>query len=291
MNTVPNPPADLITAVREGKCALFTGAGVSMSAGLPGWESLLWSLIKRAKEQELVGESKENELRELLSSPQNFLMVAQELSDDFGKESFRSEIARIINDGETKPSALHAELTGVPFCLVVTTNYDQLLENAHAVANGEIPRTYTYMDAADFADALWRDEFFILKAHGDVNRKSSMIITQRDYRTTIFATPGYRAVLSAIFTVKTVLFVGVSLSDPETELLLAYLHDAFHGSGQYHYALIPDDEFSETMANRWRKDYRVNCIQYTPSSGHPEVCEFVKKLRLDSDTSHGETGS
>ena len=142
-----------------------------------------------------------------------------------------------------------------------------------------IPKIYTHADTADFADALWRGDFFILKAHGDVARKSSMILTQMDYRTIIYSSPGYRAVLTAIFTTKTMLFLGVSLDDPETQLLLDFLHDAFHGSGVYHFALVPEDQFNETAANRWRRDFNINCLRYEATAGHPEVGEFVNRLQ------------
>jgi len=144
---------------------------------------------------------------------------------------------------------------------------------------GKIPRTYTHKDAADFSDALWRDDFFILKAHGDVNRKSSIVLTKKDYREIIYSAPGYKAVMSAIFTTKSILFLGVSLNDPETDMLLSYLHDAFHGSGQYHYSLVPASEGIETIANRWRKDYKVECMTYAASEGHPEVFNFLEELQ------------
>jgi hypothetical protein len=75
------------------------------------------------------------------------------------------------------------------------------------------------------------------------------------------------------------LFLGVSLDDPETQLLLDFLHDAFHGSGVYHFALVSEDDFNETAANRWRRDFNVNCLRYQASAGHPEVNEFVQMLR------------
>jgi hypothetical protein len=173
---------------------------------------------------------------------------------------------------------MHLTFPKIPFSLLVTTNYDQLLENGYSKAMDAIPKIYTHADTADFADARWRGDFFILKAHGDVARKSSMILTQMDYRTIIYSSPGYRAVLTAIFTTKTLLFLGVSLDDPETQLLLDFLHDAFHGSGVYHFALVPEDQFNETAANRWRRDFNINCLRYQATDGHPEVGEFVNRL-------------
>jgi hypothetical protein len=275
-------PKELFDAVRSNRCALFAGAGLSVAAGFPRWSELLTMLIASGLERKFVDKKKAKELNNLAKRPDRQLMVAQELSDCFGKELFQTELVRIF--GETKaPTELHKVFPKIPFCLIVTTNFDQLIENAYSQITSIIPKIYTHADTADFADALWRGDFFILKAHGDVARKSSLILTQRDYRTVIYSSPGYRAVLTAIFTTKTLLFLGVSLDDPETQLLLDFLHDAFHGSGVYHFALVPENEFNDTAANRWRRDYNVNCLRYQPSQGHPEVKEFVVQLHHASN--------
>ena len=206
------------------------------------------------------------------------LMAAEELSDRFGREVLVGVIVDRLNKGSPSPSAAHAELTQIKFNLVLTTNYDKLIESSYAKP-GYIPKTYTHSNAADFADALWRNDFFILKAHGDVDHRTEIVITERDYREIIFRSRGYRAALSAIFTTRSVLFVGVSLNDPETKLLLSYLHDAFHGCGAKHYALVSSHAFSETEASRWEKDYKVRCIRYNPSTkAQPEVLKFLKLL-------------
>lgn len=276
--TLPKIPAGLVHALKEKKCALFAGAGLSVGAGLPSWKDLLLQLVKRGEANEYIGSSKARELEQMIQQPNRQLMAAQEISDEFGREHFLGELVDIFEKAPAAPTTLHKELLGLPFNLVVTTNYDQLIENQYAELKRGIPKTYTYQDTADFADALWKGSFFILKAHGDISRKTTIILTQKDYRTVLYAAPGYRAVLSAIFTTKTMLFVGVSLSDPETELLLGYLHDAFHGGGVYHYALVSKAEFNATVVNRWRKDYKVECLCYEATTGHPEVLSFVQAL-------------
>ncbi|MHA3771870.1 SIR2 family protein [Verrucomicrobiota bacterium sgz303538] len=278
MSLTFDPPAELVAAIRAKRSALFVGAGLSVAAGFPRWSELLGILIDTALVRSYITHGKADELRALAALANRQLMVAQELSDCFGKELFQTELVRIF--GQRKPlTPMHLAFPEIPFSLVLTTNYDQLLENGYSKKIDSIPNIYTHADTADFADALWRGEFFILKAHGDVARKSSMILTQRDYRTIIYSSPGYRAVLTAIFTTKTLLFLGVSLDDPETQLLLDFLHDAFHGSGVYHYALVPEDQFNDTASNRWRRDFNINCLRYKASAGHPEVGEFVSRLQ------------
>jgi SIR2-like protein len=183
----------------------------------------------------------------------------------------------LADDVAAVGSANHTLLTSIPFDIAITTNYDKLLERSYAKV-GYVPPTYTHSRAPDFVDALWRKKFFILKAHGDVDHKTEMILTERDYRDIIYRSAGYQSALSAIFTTKSILFLGASLSDPETRLMLAFLHDAFHGSGSRHYALVSSTDFSETLASRWRKDYKVQLLTYDPTTGRPEVGAFLNML-------------
>lgn len=272
-------PTGLIASVKENKCAIFIGAGLSIRAGYPSWKALLEQLIAKAAEQERSTPDTAKELKEHLKNPSDYLMVAEELSDKMDRIFFREELAHIFAE-HRPPTKAHCTIATIPFSLAITTNYDRLLENAYAQVHQKIPDTYTYEDARDFADRLWSGTFFILKAHGTANRRDSMVITERDYRTIINRALGYRAIITSIFTTKTVLFLGVSFSDPETRLLLSFLHDAFYGSAPKHYALVPRPYMSNTAANRWYKDFRIHCIQYNPSDGtHPEIDVFLDELK------------
>jgi len=278
MNIVPDVPAELKEALDKNRCAAFVGAGLSIGAGFPSWESLLTILAQQANDQGIINTAKKEELFKLIKTPSKWLMVAQEIHDLYGKGAFQSEVGKIFDRVTARPTKTHELITKIPFQFVVTTNYDQLIENSYFPKFSRIPKVFTHQDTPDFADALWKQEFFILKAHGDLQRKSSIVLTEKDYRTVIYSSPGYRAVLTAIFTTKTMLFLGASLSDPEIGLLLQSMHDAFHGSGTYHYAVIADNDFSETEADHWRKNYNVRCIRYTASTNHPELDAFLAKM-------------
>jgi hypothetical protein len=277
MNTLPDIPDDLVAALKAKRCAAYVGAGFSISAGLPDWISLLQLLVKKAVAMKAVPPSHEADLVAMIQKGQ-LLMAAQELMDGFGHGIFQNELQAIIEKAQARPGVTHNLLTKLPFSFVVTTNYDQLIENAYFPVGNKIPKVFTHQDTADFADALWRQEFFILKAHGDIAKKSSIILTEKDYRSLIYSSPAYRSLLNAIFATKSVFFLGVSLSDPELLLLLRSLHDAFQGNGQYHYALVSKKSFNDAEVTHWRKHYKIQCIVYDPSDGHPEIQGFLEKL-------------
>ncbi|MEQ2005169.1 MAG: SIR2 family protein [Limisphaerales bacterium] len=279
MNALPSIPDELIDSLKKDRCSLFVGAGLSVGAGYPTWVSLLELLIQRATDQAIISAQKQSELLDIAKAPNKWLMVAQELSDLYGRGPFHNELGKIFEETQVQPTKAHEVITQIPFKFVVTTNYDQLIENAYFPLLKRIPKIFTHQDTPDFADALWKQEFFILKAHGDLQKRSSIILTEKDYRTIVYSSPGYRALLAAIFTTKTLLFLGASLSDPEIQLLLRSLHDAFQGSGQYHFALVSNKDFSDTEASHWRKNYNVRCIRYEASQGHPELTGFLESIK------------
>jgi hypothetical protein len=165
---VPEVPQELEQAIRAGRCALFVGAGMSVAAGYPSWKGLLKQLAALARHEGDVTDEKLAELTQLTDNGDDLLMVAEEVSDVFGDTEFRNELAKVFKEHH-EPTATHRQLPEIPFSLAVTTNYDTLLENTYAQAMTVIPPTYTNNQAADFGDALWKGDFFILKAHGDVN--------------------------------------------------------------------------------------------------------------------------
>jgi hypothetical protein len=281
---VPSPPPKLIEAIKERKCALFVGAGLSQGAGLPGWRNLLEQVILRAsgskEEGNKIVRSRKGQLRKLLEFPHQYLNLAQELSDLLTPTDFRKILVEIIKEKDVKPSIAHMELTKIPFSLVITTNYDKLLEKAYSISRGGDPPTvYTHQDPEDFPRDFYKGDFFILKAHGTIDKQTGLIITHRDYRQIVRGSFGYRLLLAAVFATRTVFFVGASLNDPELRLLLDEVNDAFQGRGPENYALVPSPEVTDVDVNRWSRDYNVKCLRYQPTKGHPEVVEFLKKIQ------------
>jgi hypothetical protein len=277
---IESPPSELIQAINDKKCVVFVGAGLSQGAGYPSWPQLLKKLTDRC-EREGTPASRVKAIRSLISSNDTikYLMAAEDLRDCIGPDKFVGLLADEFQDDSMVPTAAHEQLPKIGFRGAITTNYDKLIEYTYAKARaGRTPPTYTSNDAADLADALFKERFFILKAHGDIEKRSTLVLTEKDYRDVFYRRPGYKTALSTIFTTRSVLFLGASLADPEMWLLLGYLHDCFHGSGTYHYALLPNGDEAETMFNRWKNDFQVNCIHYDASADHREVAEFLKSL-------------
>lgn len=272
-------PIDLVQSFQQGKGGLFVGAGLSQSVNLPSWEGLLNDLIILS-ERVSYKPNKEfiDSCKELIKQPSKYLILAQELKD-FLQDSFRKYIIEKFADNCPPPSSNHIAIIKYPYQFILTTNYDTLLENAYVQVHGKQAKVHSFKDSPDIAYDLWNGRPFILKAHGDANKaQQGIIITENDYRQIIFQEKGYQSILQSLFTTKTVLFLGASLSDPELKLLLSFIHSSFHGGGPTHYALISEAEMNNVEAESWRKNFNIQIIPYSPVNNHIEVSEFIEIL-------------
>jgi hypothetical protein len=131
-------------------------------------------------------------------------------------------------------------LAALPFPIIVTTNYDQLFERAlqnTRLANGKMkdPKIHIYdpkkkKDDEDDEIPLdpSPDEPIVLKLHGDIKKRDSIVVTEEDYITFIqrmsdkHLHPVPQNIRARLHTWR-VLFIGYSLKDYNLRLLLRTL--------------------------------------------------------------------
>lgn len=272
-------PNSLKDAYKERRCALLVGAGASKGAGLPLWGEFLSDLVSTAEGDALIDKCRADMYRGLLARPEKFLMVAAAIKSQLGP-LFDETVERIFIMSGAKPTALHhgiVKLDKLPF--VLTINYDSLIEDAYLAAGRKIAAS-SFVNAGDVHRRLSKREFFLLKAHGDANRVGDgIVLTEVDYRGLLYTNPGYRSLLAAMFTLHSMVFVGASMADPEINLMLGYIADAFSStSGPVHYALIAQEDITEAERERWLKDFKVHVIKISKADHYKELTEFVEAL-------------
>jgi len=272
-------PSSLREAYRDKRCAVLVGAGASKGAGLPLWGEFLGQLVEAAENDNLIDKDRADMYRTLLVRPEKFLMVAAAIKAQLGA-LFDTTVERIFTKSGCKPTELHhalAKLENLPF--ILTINYDSLIEDAFMAAGKPITPS-SFVNAGDVHRRLSRREFFLLKAHGDANRVGDgIVLTEVDYRTLLYGSPGYRSLLSVMFTMYSIVFVGSSMADPEINLLLGYISDAFSStSGPVHYALLADEDISDAEKERWLVDFKVQIIKISKDDNYLELTEFLRTL-------------
>ena len=276
----PSSAADLpalVNEVRDGRCALFVGAGLSVAAGLPDWSGLMQRIVALAGKQAR-NRATSVELRRLLRA-NRFAEVADQCRTVLGRELFYEALrAELDRDVELPP--LHRTIVETPYACIVTTNFDTLLEDAYARwGTHGVPKAPTSAELARLGTLLHDGGFFILKAHGSIDDDASMVFTAEDYRRIIHANPAFQSIFSALLLTRAVLFVGYSLSDPNFRLLLDSQLTTFGEEVPGRYAVMAGVGDAERDI-LWRTA-RIRVFSYEKGQ-HQHVGDFLDALRVAS---------
>lgn len=280
-------PKELLEQIGRSNCVAFVGAGPSQGAGLPSWPQLLRQMLDWAQAHG-VEVSDRAEFEDYITNNE-LLLAAEELQERMGDERFRRFMAEVFRKQGLKPTEAHLLIPRIPFAAAVTTNYDDLLETAYTLVNGEKPHVLTHRDVSELSAALRTGEFYVLKAHGTIDRMDTIVLGRKSYRDVIHANPPYRQHLTSLFSGKTVLFLGFGLTDPDLLLLLDEMRAVFSGHTGHHFALMDERQVPAIKRRRFEKDYGIVIIPYASSaSDHPEVRVFLESLVEQGRTSASE---
>lgn len=275
----PVVPDPLVVQVAQQNSIVFVGAGLSAGLGLPGWPQLINQLIDWCETQGISLPNKAD-IEIILNDKKDLLAAANALRSKMGDDKYREFLNGVFLRPELKPTEVHELLAGLPFVAAVTTNYDHLVEDGYRkVHPNESVSVFTHTDHELLGTALNTNRYFVLKAHGSVERPETMVLDSKDYRKLIFKSEGYRTFLRALFLHRTTLFLGFSMTDPELLFLLAELKEIFEGYVTTHYALMDVTDTTPTEQEQFEENYGVKIIPYTPSAPeHPEVKAFLLEL-------------
>jgi len=238
-------------------------------------------MIKKSLDHAVISDEKATEYSTLVADPGKYLMAAAGLKEDMSGY-FDEFIEEVFVAPAPSPTELHRAITAADrLQFVLTTNYDMLLELAYREAGKHEVLVCSFTDAGEIHRRLSKREFFILKAHGDASRVGNgIVLTELDYRSIIHGHRAYQSLLSAIFTMFTIVFVGVSMSDPEIKLLLSQIGDAYSESaGPSHFALVGQDNVTKVEKQRWLRDMKVQIIPVSKAENYKEVTEFMQVLQ------------
>ena len=252
--------------IQSGDCILFLGAGVHY----PPPEGSIYQYppeqrppLGRAFSEHLADVSgfAEKFPRESTGSLQRVSLYYETLK---GRRDLSDEIRSAVLSGK-KPSPVVRGLAELPFSMIVTTNYDQLFEDALRDA-GKRPFVSVYDKNSDEASADYRgtpsaQSPFLFKIHGDVEKPESMVITDEDYIDFILrmsergASDPIPLTFRFFFTKHPTLFVGYSLLDYNLRLLFKTLRwkiDQANIPNTYSVDLYPDPLILDVWHNRRR---------------------------------------
>ncbi|HEY3366194.1 MAG TPA: SIR2 family protein [Symbiobacteriaceae bacterium] len=194
-------PKPLLVDLCEGEVLPFIGAGFSKNANIPPGRIMPDFSQVAACLQEMMPDYRGNSTLDIVS----------EFDARFGRAQLAEEYYKMLLVGLAKPGPTHREFARLPFDIVGTTNFDQLLEDGYQEVN-RFPQVVMFEDQLPVHDTV-DDPVMLLKIHGDVNFPNRMITTEQDYDTFIARYPLYVTYLASLLITRTALFIGYSLDD------------------------------------------------------------------------------
>jgi hypothetical protein len=250
--------------VRKQQCILFLGAGVHTPPpnGSPfEYPTELRPPVGSGLSQELarrcgLADQFPNENPENLQRVALFYEIARS----------RHQLVDAVRNAvqvDKQPSPVLRALAELGFPLVITTNYDQLFENALATV-GKQPRVAVYTPnleaTTDYREPTSQSPI-VFKIHGDISRPETIVVTDEDYIQFVLRMSNKDPYDPVPLTLKfyltgwTTLFVGYSLLDYNLRLLFKTLRwkiDSANVPDMYSVDYHPDPLIFDVWDNQRR---------------------------------------
>lgn len=178
------------TAAEEGNLVIFVGAGISKASGVPLWGELI---------DEMNGGIDIDE--------SEYEVIPQLYYQEHGETNYYKKIGKTLKINTVKPNPIHKEIFQLNPSHIITTNYDDLIEqeqvnsgtNYHAVSSDkDLPKSSS--------------PNLIIKMHGDFH-KANVVLKESDYLGYSKNFPLIENIVKGLFASKTVLFIGFSFTD------------------------------------------------------------------------------
>lgn len=277
---------DLLRDLAEEKVALFLGAGVSASAAIDGnpafkgWPDFLSSAAT----------SRSKDLREqvvALIAAKDYLLACQLLQDDYDDEW--QDLVTAEYGKAAEPSELHRSLISLNQRLVITTNFDKLIEAAWSKYTKAGDRSFKVLSAVDgnvFRVLKDHETPYLIKIHGSVDNAAGLVFSRSEYIRMAFGNESYSTFLDSILLNYTILFVGFSMDDPAISSLME-MYALRYSNARPHYIITPlggPDNIRE-INKRLRK---LSVIQYDSSNNHAKLPELIKDLAREANEKRRE---
>lgn len=152
----------------------------------------------------------------------NALDKISAFSQEFSRVKTIEQLRAILHVDDSQPGKAHLSFANLPFDIVITTNFDFLLERAYDM-KGKLYRVVVeeeqlpigIMNVNPGTQNPGNKITQILKIHGDFNYPNRMVITEEDYDLFLQNNPLMSTYVANLLITRTPLFIGYSLDDPD----------------------------------------------------------------------------
>lgn len=270
----PKFNVDLLDDVAKRKVVLFVGAGASMwSKPRAGGSFKTWSQFLNDACTK-VSESSTQRLIKQCINKGDYLIASELLKNALGEEWRRVLLAEFQQAADI--SRLHRALIALDQRIIVTTNFDKLIETAWSDrTTGRYPNVISKVDQKAFR--LFRDDDpYLIKLHGSIDEPDTIVFDKTSYQRTAFANQFYRGLIGTLLLTHTIIFVGFSMDDPAISLVIES-HAYKYFDTRPHYIFVsgaqnrPIDELSKSLR-------KLFVLRYPEKNNHEALAESLEIL-------------
>ena len=223
-------------ASKQGRLVVFVGAGVSNNSGVPTWSKMIHEM-----KNDCGADQETDELK-----------IAQLYKDARGEKVYMDKVKEILKYNSVIPNDIHKAILDLNPCHIITTNYDNLIEQE---IENEFKQFDIIREDKDMPNMSYPNS--LIKMHGDYDTHN-IVLTESDYYNYGKNFPLIRSFVLSLFASKLVVFVGFSFADLNLKMILNDLRSVLHDSMQRVY-LISDTKPSQ-IVNSYYENKGINVV-------------------------------
>lgn len=228
-------PVELVENIEKGNCVLFLGWG----GALNGESNLSLVLNETVLSKRLAD-------RIHYTGPVGRLDdVAERFQVERGRNALIQFVCEVVEEYSEHPPFYYKMVASLPFNIIVVTTLENFLEMNLREQGKRFIKVIREEDIPFVDD----DKVLLVKLYGDIDNKSSIVITQDDFIGFFDQLPSISTVLKYYFSTKSLLFLGYDLSDSHFLRLYTYANKITKGYQRR--AFLIKKESSEYEKKLW----------------------------------------
>lgn len=237
-------------AMLNQKLVVFVGSGTSLDSRMPSWGDAIRMIAEK------LGITDDGNL--------DYMKIPQYYYNARGNKEYVELMREIFKYTENiEVQDIHRNILKLNTHVIVTTNYDNLIEKA-AEENTEFIRVISQDKELPYQNS----EKQLLKIHGDFEH-GNFVLKEDDY---LHYDTNFKLIetyIKSLVATNVVLFIGYSFGDPDVKQIFTWVKDILEDDFQRAYMFNVGDEFNLNELNYY-KNLGINIIYASEMFDHFE---------------------
>ncbi|EMM87179.1 SIR2-like domain protein [Leptospira santarosai str. 2000027870] len=226
-------PKPLLDDLIEGRTLPIVGAGFSKNAVLPSELSMpLWTDLGKGLLDDLPN------WYEYTGAIDSMSAYAQE----FSRVKLIEELSKRLFTSIAKPGKTHQAFCSIPFDIVMTTNFDFLLEHQYNLLSKSY---HPILEESQLSMKLSKSGVNLIKFHGDFNHPNRMVVIEEDYDLFLTRFPLFATYIANLLITRSALMIGYSFDDPDFRQLWKIINERLGNAARKTYSIAVDASQAE----------------------------------------------